>query len=217
MELRPRKSYDGVTSTPTATAASPEHPPADRGASEKIGPLRAIGWLFAFGLLAAGLLVGALLYRLLAPPPEAPATVETVRSGAATVTAIRDLARLQTATFHMERVIDLQQRQQALFGLVEVQDAILLVAAAEVSAGVDLTQMRDGDVTIDPTRTARRSCCRPPRSSTHASTTSAPTCTRAADRHARPTQRHARDACPTCRGGRSRARGDRRGHPRARP
>ncbi|MCB9602399.1 MAG: DUF4230 domain-containing protein [Sandaracinus sp.] len=150
MELRPRKSYDGVTSTPTATAASPEHPPADRGASEKIGPLRAIGWLFAFGLLAAGLLVGALLYRLLAPPPEAPATVETVRSGAATVTAIRDLARLQTATFHMERVIDLQQRQQALFGLVEVQDAILLVAAAEVSAGVDLTQMRDGDVTIEP-------------------------------------------------------------------
>lgn len=146
MELRPRQSYDPAPgSSKSDVAPTPTTTPRD----ERIGPLRAIGWLFAFGLLASGLLVGALLYRVLSPPPPEPTTTETVRSGAATVTAIRDLARLETASYHMERVIDLKQQQQALFGLVQAEDAILLVAAAEVRAGVDLTRMRDGDVTVD--------------------------------------------------------------------
>lgn len=146
MELRPRQSYDPAPGSSKADLApTPSTAPRD----ERIGPLRAIGWLFAFGLLASGLLVGALLYRVLSPPPPEPTTTETVRSGAATVTAIRDLARLETASYHMERVIDLKQQQEALFGLVQAEDAILLVAAAEVRAGVDLTRMRDGDVTVD--------------------------------------------------------------------
>ncbi len=147
MELRPRRTYEASTPPPEATALSERSAP--RGL---LGPLSAIGWIFAFGLLASGLLVGALLYRLLSPPaplPEVTATTETLRSGAATVTAIRDLARLQTVSFHMERVVDLQQSQRAIFGLVEARDAILLVAAADVSAGVDLTRLRDGDVTVD--------------------------------------------------------------------
>lgn len=147
VELRPRQTYEDPAKAATSTAATASG--ATPARDEKLGPLRAIGWMFAFGILASGLLVGALLYRVLSPPPPEPTTTETVRSGAATVTAIRDLARLETASFHMERVIDLKQQQQALFGLVQAQDAILLVAAADVRAGVDLTRMRDGDVTVD--------------------------------------------------------------------
>jgi uncharacterized protein DUF4230 len=68
------------------------------------------------------------------------------------VAAVRDLARLESACYHMERVIDLADRQEHLFGLVHAQDAILLVAAADVTAGIDLGELREGDVTIDPKR-----------------------------------------------------------------
>jgi hypothetical protein len=36
--------------------------------------------------------------------------------------------------------------------LVEAQDAILLVAAGDVTAGVDLSQLKEGDIQIDPTQ-----------------------------------------------------------------
>ena len=65
------------------------------------------------------------------------------------IVAIEDLARLETTSFHVERVIDLVARQRQLFGLVEAEDAILLVAGGDITAGVDLTKMRDGDVVVD--------------------------------------------------------------------
>lgn len=155
MTLRPRKNFEvveakGFEAKGSAASAPPlDGPHLSASADDRMGPLRAIGWLFAFGLLSGGLLLGALLYRFLTPA-EAPAAVtEELVRGEAMVAAIRDLARLETASFHMERVIDLQQRQRTLFGLVESTDAILLVAAAEVEAGVDLTEMRDGDVVVD--------------------------------------------------------------------
>ena len=64
--------------------------------------------------------------------------------------AVKNLARLETVSFHMERVIDLKERQEHFFGLLRGDDAILLVAAGDVIAGIDLTQMRDGDITIEP-------------------------------------------------------------------
>jgi len=82
--------------------------------------------------------------------------VTIVRPTPDVIVAVRDLARLESAEYHIERVIDLRDRQQRMFGLVEAEDAILLVAAGEVSAGVDLTRIRDGDVGVDPeARTAR--------------------------------------------------------------
>jgi hypothetical protein len=66
------------------------------------------------------------------------------------LSAVRGLARLESVAYHMERIIDLKQRQPRLFGLIEVDDAILLVAAGDVIAGVDLAKMRDGDVTAFP-------------------------------------------------------------------
>ena len=66
------------------------------------------------------------------------------------ITAVRDLARLETASFHVERVVDVTSRQRRLFGLVEAEDSILLVAASDVIAGVDLARLEDGDVEIEP-------------------------------------------------------------------
>jgi hypothetical protein len=62
--------------------------------------------------------------------------------------AIRGLARLETVAYHMERVIDLKNRTPRLFGLLQVDDAIILVAVGEVVAGVDLAKLHDGDVTV---------------------------------------------------------------------
>ena len=64
--------------------------------------------------------------------------------------AVKALARIESVVFHMERVIDLKDRQSLMFGLVQAEDSILLVASGDVVAGVDLAKMRDGDVTIEP-------------------------------------------------------------------
>jgi hypothetical protein len=65
------------------------------------------------------------------------------------VLAVKDLARLETVSYHIERVIDLRDQQSQLFGLVKTQDAILFIAVGEVTAGVDLSELVDGDVQVD--------------------------------------------------------------------
>jgi hypothetical protein len=81
-------------------------------------------------------------------PPPTETTI--IRPTPDVIVAMRDLARLESASFHMERVIDLRDRQERLFGMVQAEDAILMVAAGDVVAGVDLTEMRDGDVVVNP-------------------------------------------------------------------
>jgi hypothetical protein len=102
-------------------------------------------------LAAATGLFGALAGRLSAPrvPPPAPSVV-VVRPTPDVVTAIRDLAQLASAEYHVERVIDLTEKQQKLFGLVETQDSILLIASGQVVAGVDLKQLGPRDVVANP-------------------------------------------------------------------
>lgn len=70
------------------------------------------------------------------------------RRSPSVVMAIQSLARLESVSFHIEKVIDLKRTEQALWGLVEVEDSILLVAAGDVVAGVDLGKLRVGDITI---------------------------------------------------------------------
>ena len=72
-----------------------------------------------------------------------------LRSTPSVVVAVRDLARLESVEYHVERVIDLRDRQSLLFGLIKTQDAILFVAVGQVTAGVDLGDLQDGDVTVD--------------------------------------------------------------------
>lgn len=77
-------------------------------------------------------------------------TQETVlRATPTVITSMRDLAVLETSSFHIERVVDLRSKQSALFGLIESEDAILLVAAGDVRAGVDLSDLREEDVQVD--------------------------------------------------------------------
>lgn len=72
-----------------------------------------------------------------------------VRSTPSVIVAVRDLARLEGAEYRVERVISLNDKQSRFFGLVQAEDAILLVASGAVTAGVDLSALRDGDVEID--------------------------------------------------------------------
>lgn len=86
-------------------------------------------------------------------PPALPplsSSISVVQPTPNVLVAVRDLARLESTTFHMERVIDLTDKQSHLFGLVQAEDAILLVAVADISAGVDLGKLQAGDIVADP-------------------------------------------------------------------
>ncbi len=118
---------------------------------------RLFGWLFVgmIGLLGAGLALGAGLWMALrTSTPDIP----SFRSSQVEVTptpqllvAVRDLARVETTELHVEKVVDLSDRQKILFGLVEAKDAMLLVASGRATIGIDLEKLKDGDVTFDPT------------------------------------------------------------------
>jgi len=93
------------------------------------------------------------------PPPLLPpasSSVTVVRATPDVLIAVRDLARLESASFHMERVIDLSDKQSKLWGMINTEDAILLVAVAEVSAGIDLQKLTAADVVVDPARRTAR-------------------------------------------------------------
>jgi hypothetical protein len=67
----------------------------------------------------------------------------------AVLQAVRDLARLETTELHIEKVIDLTDKQSAFFGLITGEDTVLLVAVGEVSVGVDLSKLSVEDVQVD--------------------------------------------------------------------
>jgi hypothetical protein len=101
----------------------------------------------AVALAAGG---GFLAAKLLPAPKPKLEEAERLADTPVVLVAVRGLARLESVAYHMERIIDLKHRQPRLFGLIEVDDEILLVAAGDVIAGVDLAKMRDGDVTALP-------------------------------------------------------------------
>ena len=106
--------------------------------------------LIAAGLVlaaASGLLIGRCSSENASPAP-AP-SVTTIRATPSIVTAIRDLSRLESSQYHVERVIDLTETQKRFFDLLETKDAILLIAAGDVTAGVDLAELQPSDVVID--------------------------------------------------------------------
>ena len=74
-------------------------------------PLALCGLVLALAVLvAAGL--GVVFGRCVAPPPpKAPADVMVVRPTPSVITALRDLARLESADCHVERVIDLKDHE----------------------------------------------------------------------------------------------------------
>lgn len=102
--------------------------------------IAALAWAIGF----------ALGKRAQPDPKPAVAAKEELADTAVVLVAVRGLARLEGVSFHMERIIDLKHSEPRLFGLLEVKDEILLVAAGDVVAGIDLQKLRDGDVTIEP-------------------------------------------------------------------
>ena len=111
-------------------------------------------------LLVGGVLLGVVGARRLAPTlpsvPPLSSSVTVTRPTPSVLSKIHDLKRLESVSFHMERVIDLTEKQSKLFGLVQTEDAILLVAAADVRAGVDLAKLGPNDVVVNlDARTAK--------------------------------------------------------------
>jgi hypothetical protein len=75
-----------------------------------------------------------------------------VRGTPGVVIAIRDVAKLEATSFHIEKVVEASDEQEHLWGMVQAKDALLLVAVGDVVAGVDLSKVRDEDVHIDPAK-----------------------------------------------------------------
>jgi len=101
--------------------------------------------MFALVALAAGVLIGHFAPAWFGKP-EAPKPMPDV------ITEIRELSRLEGVSYHIERVVDLKDKQQALFGMVPAEDAILLIASGDVTAGVDLGKLKPEDVVVSPDR-----------------------------------------------------------------
>ncbi len=114
--------------------------------------------VLATGAVVAACLVAAVALSALLRPRLPPASTSRLEVAPTpnVIVAMRELARLETQTFHMERVIELTDEQTHLFGLVKAKDALLLVAAGDVTAGIDLDELRDEDVRVDwPNKTVR--------------------------------------------------------------
>lgn len=107
-----------------------------------LAPLR---WAIT-ALILLAIIVGLWLVLAVWRPFDSPTAL---RSTPSVVVAVRDLSRLESAEYHIERVIDLRDRQSRLFGLIRSEDAILFVAVGQVTAGVDLAELTDGDVIVD--------------------------------------------------------------------
>lgn len=108
--------------------------------------------LVTFVLSLCGLAYTAGQRQWLTSAPEAndPAGSRLAESGTDVVTAVRALSRLETVAFHMERVVAVEDRQSRLFGLVQADDKILLIAVGEVTAGVDLNDLQATAISVDP-------------------------------------------------------------------
>lgn len=78
-----------------------------------------------------------------------PSEITIIEKTPDVVVALRELAFLEGMVFHTERVIDLRERQSALFRMIAAEDAILLVAAGEVRAGVDLRALTPSAIEAD--------------------------------------------------------------------
>lgn len=106
-----------------------------------------------FAWPAAFVATGALTYTYLDHGRELAAassgSVVKLKSTATVVHDLRDIARLEALAMHVEKVVDISDHQKAVFGTLPVEDSVLFVATGEVVLGVDLSKIKDEDVTYD--------------------------------------------------------------------
>jgi uncharacterized protein DUF4230 len=137
---------------------SPRHPaaPANRAPSTLLARVVAIvgaSWLILIGgvlaLAAALAMVFHVAMTALTAVPQATTTRTEIRPTPDVLLAIKSLARLETQSYHLERVVDLTDHETHFFGLLPAKDGILLVAVGDVVAGIDLEHVTAGDVSTD--------------------------------------------------------------------
>jgi hypothetical protein len=96
----------------------------------------------ASGPAAASKGMATQVQELLHPTPTIYPSARTV------ILQVRNLARLETAQYTVEKVITAEIGQGALAPLFG--DRLLLVAHGQVTAGLDLSKLGDGDISIGP-------------------------------------------------------------------
>ncbi len=138
-----------LTGGPTAVApVSPPSPPPSLLA--KVFAVVGASWLILIGgALALAAAIALVFHFVLSTVPTASTTRTEVRPTPDVLVAVKSLARLETQSFHLERVVDLSDHETHVFGLLKVKDAILLVAVGDVVAGVDLEHVAASDVDTD--------------------------------------------------------------------
>lgn len=110
----------------------------------RLGYVVKLAWPLAFVAVSA-MAIGYLQHR-------EPAPAEGVRVVHPTPTVLKDLrelSRLETLSLHVEKVIDVNDHQKRLYGLVDANDSLLFVATGDVVMGVDLGKLRDEDARFD--------------------------------------------------------------------
>lgn len=81
--------------------------------------------------------------------PQSGTTVDTSRT--AVITEMRQLQRLETAQFTIEKVIEAGTNSDNAFSKVLFGDRLLLIAHGQIIAGIDLQKLRDEDVKVTGT------------------------------------------------------------------
>jgi hypothetical protein len=136
---------------PPVVAPVPRAPPS---LLQKVVAVVGASWLILIGGVFGVTFAVALVLRLATPalqqviPPLAATRAEVVPTPDV-VLAVRSLGRLETESYHLERVVDLTDHETQLFGMIHAKDAILLVAVGDVVAGVDLEHLTADDVDTD--------------------------------------------------------------------
>jgi hypothetical protein len=153
-EVEPETYEDDYPPPPRYTRARPAYPPANNAGS---GCASAVLYLVLGGV--AIVLLVLIFGRQLASSfvPNVPQQVRqlvatpttTVRDRGGTILQIRNLSRLETQSYSVERVVEAKVERGNPLDLL-LSDRLLLIASGDVIAGVDLAKLQDSDVTISP-------------------------------------------------------------------
>ncbi len=143
----PEVAMNQPASTTRSTAS------ASASSSARKGVLRAHGKTALIVAAALAIGIGGAAAVIRSPPrpflPMASVEVVQVQPRPNVVGSVRDMRVMTTAEQQVERVMDIKSKQSKLFGLVNAEDALLLVASGSVSAGVDLGDLQESDVNVD--------------------------------------------------------------------
>ena len=150
-EERSRTALDRADLTGGPIAVAPVGPPSPPPSLlAKVFAIVGASWLILIGgVLALAAAIALVFHLVLSTVPTASTTRTEVRPTPDVLVAVKSLARLETQSFHLERVVDLSDHETHVFGLLKVKDAILLVAVGDVVAGVDLEHVAANDVDTD--------------------------------------------------------------------